>query len=135
MFSFETNVRVRYAETDQMGYVYHSNYLDYYEVARTEALRSLGLPYKELESQGCMLPVLEVRTKFVKPGRYDDLLRVKVMLKEAPGVRLRFDYEVYREDDTLINIGFSTLVFVDMKTGKPMDPPSLVKEVFEPFFC
>ena len=134
MYSFETKVRVRYAETDQMGYVYHSNYLDYYEVARTEALRSLNLPYKLLEAEGCMLPVLEVRTKFIKPGRYDDLLTIKVILKEKPNIRIKFEYEVYKENGDLINIGFSTLVFVDMKTAKPIIAPLKVQEVFDVFF-
>ncbi|MCG8476646.1 MAG: acyl-CoA thioesterase [Cytophagales bacterium] len=134
MFTFETSVRVRYAETDQMGYVYYGNYSMYYEVARTDALRSLGLTYKELEAQGVMLPVLQLNCKYIRPGKYDDLLRIRVVMQEMPTKRIKFDYEVFREDDTLINIGSTTLVFVDMKTAKPTEAPDHVKELFMPFF-
>lgn len=128
MFQAEIQVRVRYSETDQMGYVYYGNYAAYYEVARTEAFRSLGMNYKEMEKAGVMMPVLDLRCKFIRPARYDDLLTVKVMLPHQPhGSRIKFEYEVYNEAKELLNVGETTLVFVDMRSGKPTGiPESLV---------
>ncbi|BDD11247.1 thioesterase [Fulvitalea axinellae] len=134
MFVYERKIRVRYAETDQMGYVYHANYLAYFEEARTEALRDLGLAYRDMERQGVMLPVLEANVKYIRPARYDDLLTVKVIMRELPGVRLKFEYEVYKEDGTKINLGRTTLVFVDMRTGKPTEAPENILKLFYPFF-
>ncbi|BDD00036.1 thioesterase family protein [Persicobacter psychrovividus] len=134
MFTYETQIRVRYAETDQMGYMYYGNYATYYEVARTEALRSLGATYKEMEKQGVMLPVLELHNKFIRPAHYDDLLTVKTMIKELPGMRITFFYEVTNESGTLINHGKTTLVFVKMATGKPTLPPEPIMNLFKPYF-
>ncbi|GJM62022.1 MULTISPECIES: acyl-CoA thioesterase [Persicobacter] len=135
MFTYETQIRVRYADTDQMGYMYYGNYATYYEVCRTEALRSLGLNYREMEKQGVMLPVLELHNKFIRPAHYDDLLTVKTMIKTLPdGMRITFFYEVINEAGTLINHGKTTLVFVDMKTGKPTIAPKEIVEVLQPFF-
>ncbi|BDD05988.1 acyl-CoA thioesterase [Aureibacter tunicatorum] len=130
MFVYDHHLRVRYAETDQMSYVYYGNYAMYYDIARTEALRSLGISYKELEDNGVMLPVLENYSKYIKPAKYDDVLLIKVILKELPGIKIRFEYELYREENILINKGFSTLVFVDMETGRPMKAPESVIERF-----
>ena len=123
MFIFETKVRVRYAETDQMGYVYYGNYAAYYEVGRVEMLRSLGLSYKSLEASGIMMPVLEMCSKFLKPARYDEEIIVKIYLKEKPGIRIRFEYELFNEEGELINTAETKLVFVDMKRNKPCKPP------------
>ena len=117
-----------------MGYVYYGNYATYYEVGRVECLRSLGLPYKELEDQGILMPVLENRSKYIKPGKYDDLLSIKVMIPTLPGVRIKFEYEVYNQDDVLINIGETTLVFIDAKTGKPTRLPNAFIELMKPYF-
>lgn len=123
MFIFETKVRVRYAETDQMGYVYYGNYAAYYEVGRVEMLRSLGLSYKALEAGGIMMPVLEMCSKFLKPAKYDEEITVKIYLREKPGIRIRFEYELFNEDGALINTAETKLVFVDMKRNKPCKPP------------
>jgi acyl-CoA thioester hydrolase len=135
MFIAESFIRVRYAETDQMGYVYYGNYASYYEVARTEALRKLGISYKSLEEQeGVMLPVLENYTKYLKPALYDDLLRIVVKIPERPGVRIRFEYEVYNEENTLLNIGHTVLVFVKKEGGRPCPIPARMMDLLEPYY-
>lgn len=118
MFVFDHKIRVRYAETDQMGYVYYGNYAAFYEVARTEMLRQTGISYKELEEMGVMLPVIELHTKYFQPARYDDLITIRTTIRERPGVRIKFEYEVFNEQGELLNTGMTQLVFVDMqKTG------------------
>ena len=134
MISFETKIRVRYAETDQMGYVYYGNYATYYEVARVEFLRSLGFIYKLLETQGVMMPVLENKSKFIRPAKYDDLLTIKVNLKQLPVNRMTFDYEIFNEHKKLINIGETVLAFVDMKNGKACNAPESILSLLEPLF-
>jgi len=127
MFLSETKLRVRYAETDQMGYVYYGNYPQYYEVGRVETMRALGMSYKRLEDNGIMLPVANLSIKYIKPAHYDDLLTIKTTIKTIPKVRIEFDYEIFNEKDQLLNMGSTTLVFVDIKTGKPtMAPDELV---------
>lgn len=134
MYSATTQIRVRYAETDQMGYVYYGNYAMYYEVARVEVLRQLGFAYKNLEDMGVMMPVLNLNTQFKKPGLYDEVLTIKVTIPEMPAVKMKFTYEITNEDHELINIGETTLFFANTKTGKPVRIPELMKELFEPFF-
>ncbi|WP_353126442.1 acyl-CoA thioesterase [Parapedobacter pyrenivorans] len=123
MYTFETKVRVRYAETDQMGYVYYGNYATFYEVGRVELFRSLGFSYKALEESGIMLPVMELHSRFLKPARYDEEITVKVYLKEKPSVKIRFDYDLFNQGGELLNSGSTTLVFVDMKRNKPCMAP------------
>lgn len=134
MYTSETHIRVRYGETDQMGYVYYGNYAMYYEVARVESLRQLGFSYKELEQMGVMLPVLENHTKYFAPALYDDLLRIKTTIREKPGVRIRFHYEIYNADSKLINEGETLLVFVNKTNGKPCRPPEVFQNLLDPFF-
>ncbi|WP_116789122.1 acyl-CoA thioesterase [Flavobacterium psychrotrophum] len=124
----EFKVRVRYAETDQMGVVYHGNYAQYFEMGRVEWLRNLGISYKSMEEAGIMLPVVSLTMNYKKPARYDDLLSVKTILKKQDGVKIEFDYEIYNEKQELLTTGYSMLVFVDMKTGRPTSPPQYVKE-------
>jgi acyl-CoA thioester hydrolase len=134
MFSFSVPVRVRYADTDQMGFVYYGHYARYFEIGRVEALRSLGISYKELESQGVMMPVLENYSKFLKPAHYDDLLSIQVMIKEKPGTRIRFDYEITNQDGLLIHTGYTVLVFVSAETRNVVPFPEVVKTALESFF-
>ncbi|WP_028297232.1 acyl-CoA thioesterase [Olivibacter sitiensis] len=134
MFVFETSIRVRYGETDQMGYMYYGNYAEYYEVARTEMMRSLGTSYSAMEQNKVMLPVIELHCKYIKPAHYDELLRVRVILKEMPKVRMRFEYEVYNPKDELINTGETTLVFVDMMKNKPCLCPADFASMLKPYF-
>jgi len=134
MFSTQIQLRVRYAETDQMGYVYYGNYATYYEVARVEALRSIGFNYRELEDQGIMLPVLENHSEFLFPGKYDDLLTINVSLKEMPGVRITFYYEFKNESGKIIHKGKTLLAFVKKPEGRPCRPPAHLQELLKPFF-
>ncbi len=134
MYSSETTVRVRYAETDQMGYVYYGNYAMYYEVGRVESLRHLGLTYKALEGMGIMMPVLENHSRYKAPARYDELLTVKTTIKELPGVRITFYYEIFNEEKKLVNEGQTQLVFIDMKSNRPCKAPEAMLQVLSPFF-
>jgi acyl-CoA thioester hydrolase len=134
MLQHETKLRVRYGETDQMGYMYYGNYAEYYEVGRVEMLRSLGMTYKAMEASGVIMPVLELRCKYIKPALYDELITMKVMLREMPGVRIRFDYELYNEAGELINIGETTLVFVDLEKKRPRMPADEFLNRLRPFF-
>lgn len=135
MFQSEIQVRVRYSETDQMGYVYYGNFAAFYEVARTEAFRSLGINYKEMEKAGVMMPVLDLSCKYIRPARYDDLLTVKVIIPHKPhGTRIKFEYEVYNEAKELLNIGETTLVFVDMRSAKPTSIPDSLVSVLEGYY-
>jgi acyl-CoA thioester hydrolase len=134
MFSQEIQLRVRYADTDQMGYAYYGNYAMYYEVARTEVFRNLGLPYKETEAQGLLMPVLENHSYYHAPAYYDDLLTVKVMIKELPKVKIRFDYEFYNQHQELIHTGNTLLVFLNNITRKPCRVPAPFLEKIAPYF-
>ena len=134
MYKSETTVRVRYAETDRMGYVYYGNYSQYYEVGRVEALRSLGYPYKKLEDSGIMLPVLQFSIKYFKPAFYDDLLTVVTIINEVPSTRIHFEYEIYNQQNEILNKGDTTLVFVSIETGKPCKPPLDFLNTIENFF-
>ncbi len=134
MYHHEIEIRVRYGETDQMGYVYYGNYAMYYEVARVESLRNLGFAYKDLEADGIMLPVLENHSYFIAAAKYDDLLTIKIIVPEKPGVKIGFSYEITNENDILINKGSTILAFVNMKTGKPCRPPEVMQKLFNPFF-
>ena len=134
MYQSETSVRVRYGETDQMAYVYYGNYAMYYEVARVESLRRLGVTYKELEASGVMMPVLENHSRFLMAARYDELLRIMVTIRERPTVRIKFEYEIFNEENKLIHQGETLLAFVDTKTGRPCRPPEMMMNVLDPFF-
>lgn len=128
MRNFDINVRIRYAETDQMGVVYHGNYAQFFEMGRVEWLRNLGISYKWMEENGVMLPVVALNMNYKKPARYDDLLTIRTIFKSQTSVKIEFDYEIYNEKNELLTIGYSMLVFVDMKTGKPILPPEYVTE-------
>lgn len=126
-----TKIRVRYGETDQMGVVYHGSFTEYFEVGRVEWLRELGVSYKKMEEQGVMLPVVNLNINYKKPAKYDELLTVITKLRVKPTVKIIFDYEVYDEADNLISTAETTLVFVNMKTGKPIMCPNSILERLE----
>jgi acyl-CoA thioester hydrolase len=134
MYISETTVRVRYAETDKMGYVYYGNYTQYYEVGRVEALRSLGTSYKEMEDNGVMLPVYTCNLKYMKPALYDDLLIIKTTIKELPTLKITFDYEIYNQKNELLNVGNTTLVFINMQTNKPCRAPESFIDRIKKYF-
>ncbi|MFD2872286.1 acyl-CoA thioesterase [Mucilaginibacter ximonensis] len=134
MFENSTKIRVRYGETDQMGYMYYGNYAEFYEVGRVEMLRSLGLTYRGMEESGIMMPVLEMKCKYLKPARYDEEITVKVIMDKMPGVKIHFRYELFNEKDELIHQGETLLVFVNMATGRPCLPSADFLEKLKPFF-
>lgn len=134
MYVAETQVRVRYAETDQMGYAYYGNYATYYEVGRVEALRQLGFQYKEMEENGIMMPVTDLKCKFLKPARYDELITIRVIIKALPSVRMYFYYEVLDADGNKLNEGETTLVFINMSTNRPCKAPVYLLEKLSPYF-
>lgn len=134
MYQSEIQIRVRYAETDQMGYVYYGNYASYFEVARVETLRNLGFSYKAIEESGIILPVLSYSVKYIKPAYYDDLLTIKVRIIEVPMARIKFDYETYNEKDELINVADTTLVFINKSTNKPCAAPAEFILALKKFF-
>jgi len=122
MIQSRVQVTVRYAETDMMGIVYHANYLPWFEVARTALLREQGFPYRQLETDGYRIPVLEVAAKFVRPALYDDTLTIVATMKEKPLLRIRLEYEVFRGEE-LLATGHSSHAFCDLH-GRPTRPPS-----------
>ncbi|RZK58154.1 MAG: acyl-CoA thioesterase [Pedobacter sp.] len=125
MFVFESKVKVRYVETDQMGVVHHSNYAQYYEVARTECFEACsGMTYETMEAEGVMLPILEMQSKFLKPALYNQTLTIKSIVKDKPSIKLTVDYEIYNEAHELINTGKTVLVFVNKVTRRPCQPPA-----------
>ena len=126
MYYFDTEIRVRYGETDQMGFVYYGFYAQYYEIGRVELLRSLGISYKEIESSGYALPVVSMQTNYKAPALYDDILTVRTIIKTKPLSKIIFDYEIYNIQKKLINTAQVVLVFVDMKTKKPCLAPKIV---------
>ena len=128
MKAHETQIRVRYGETDQMGVVYHGNYAQYLEVARVEWLRSIDISYKKMEEEGVMLPVVNLNINFKKPALYDEVITIKTKLREKPTVKIIIDQELYNEKDQLIANSSITLVFVDMKTKRPINCPDYLLE-------
>lgn len=130
MREHQIETRVRYAETDQMGVVYHGNYAQYFEMGRVEWLRNTGISYKFMEENGIMLPVVSLTMNYKKPARYDDLLTIKTIMKKLSSVKIEFDYEILNEKHELLTTGNSILVFVDMKTGKPTAPPDYILNLF-----
>ena len=131
----ETLIRVRYAETDQMGYVYYGNYSTYYEIGRVEALRQLGLSYKTLEEEeGIIMPVLENYSKYIRPAFYDEELRMVVRIPEKPSLRITFTYELFNQKDSLIHTGKTVLVFVSKQSGKPCRIPERMMQLLAPFY-
>lgn len=118
-----TQTRIRYSETDQMGVVYHGNYAQFFELGRTEWLRSLEVTYKDMEIKGIMLPVISINFNFIKSALYDDVLTIKTILKKKPMVKIEFDYEIVNQKDELICTGSSVLAFMNSKTMKPTRCP------------
>ncbi len=127
----QIQIRVRYSETDQMRVVHHGNYAQYFEIGRVEWLRNKGISYKWMEENGIMLPVVSLTMNYRKPARYDELLTLKTILKNKTSVKIEFEYELYNESDELLTTGNSILVFVDMKTGRPVAPPEYISAILE----
>lgn len=134
MYSFDYDYRIRYADIDQMGYMYYGNYAKLYEIGRVEALRSLGLRYRDLEETGIIMPVYENKSRFISPAKYDDLVTIRVIIKALPKVRIIFHYEIYDEQQTLLHTGETTLVFVKTSNNRITTCPEEITSRLLPFF-
>ena len=135
MFTTETSIRIHYALTDQMGIVYHGHYAQFYEIGRTEAIRSLGYTYKDIEALGIFMPVVDIHSKFLRPAKYDDLITVKTTLKEMPvHHKIIFHSEIYNRLNQLLNVGDVTLYFMEAKTMRRCEMPAQLKEELLKYF-
>lgn len=132
-FSHQTKIRVRYGETDQMGYCYYGNYAQYFEVGRVEALRDLGMSYRAMEESGIMLPVSDFQVKYKQPALYDDELTIVTKIVALEGCRLFFEYEIRNEKEACISTASTTLVFVSKENMRPTPPPSNFIELLHNF--
>lgn len=132
-FKSRTTLRVRYGETDQMGYCYYGNYAQYFEVGRVEALRDVGMSYKSLEDQGVMLPVADFQVSYKVPAKYDDALTIITHINEVKGPRLIFDYTIINEEGKTVATATTVLVFVSKETMRPIAPPAAFVKLMSPF--
>ena len=135
MFSHDFQKRVRYGETDQMGYLYYGHYPAYYEIGRVEMLRSLGLAYKSLEEDHqVMMPVMSLNMRFVRPARYDENLTIRTTLRKMPDKHIIFHVDIFNEAGRLVNGGVVKLCFVHMKTNKTVPIPEVLAKKLRPFY-
>lgn len=135
MFITETQIRIHYALTDQMGVVYHGHYAQFYEIGRAEAIRQLGYSYKDIEAMGIIMPVVNIHSKFLRPAKYDDLITVKTTLQELPlHHKVIFHSEIYNEKDELLNIGDVTLYFMEVNGMKRCNMPEALKDKLAQYF-
>ncbi len=135
MYTTETQIRIHYALTDQMGVVYHGHYAQFYEIGRAEAIRCLGYTYKDIENMGIIMPVVEIHSKFLRPAKYDDLLTVTTTLKELPtDHKILFHHKIYNEIDELLNNGEVTLFFLEAKTMTKTMMPTTLSEKIQGYF-
>lgn len=134
-FKQSTILRVRYGETDQMGYCYYGNYAEYFEVGRVEALRTIGMSYRNLEESGIMLPVSEFHVYYLAPAKYDDELTIETRITSINGVRISFEYEITNSDNKTVSKASTTLVFVNKSTMKPTQAPENFIKLLEPYAC
>lgn len=132
-FYHETQIRIRYSETDKMGYSYYGNYPTFFEVGRTEFLRELGITYKELEDMGYMLPISSLSIKYLKPAVYDDLITIRTYLKYLHPIKVEFDYEILNEKGELLTTGNTLLVFISSKTRRPTKAPDFYMQTIKKF--
>lgn len=134
MFTYEHKIRVRYGDTDQMGYVYYGNYGYYYEQARSEAMRHLGLTYKQIEDAGTMMPITRMNIKYIRPAHYDELLTIKTYVPTRPHRLITFTYEVFNEAGVLINEGETQLIFIDALTRKVKSAPAILVDKMAAYY-
>lgn len=135
MFSFDTQLRVRYADTDQMQVVYHAKLIEYFEVGRTDAIRSLGITYKQIEESGIIMPIVRVECNYLRPARYDELLTIRTMLSELPkDHRIEFDQEIYNEDNKLLCKAKILLYFLDKESNSRKEIPGVLTSKLSSFF-
>ncbi|MBT8270028.1 MAG: acyl-CoA thioesterase [Bacteroidia bacterium] len=131
MFPNKIQIRVRYGETDQMGVVYHGNYVQYLEMGRIEWLRQFGISYKKMEENGIKLPVISIGVNYKKSAAYDDLITVVTRLKKTPSIKIEFEYEILNDKGDLLTEAETTLAFIDMHTNKPIRCPQYLLDQLE----
>ncbi len=135
MLSYKTIIRVRYADTDKMEFVYNGKYLEYFEVGRTELLRSVGLPYSHLEKQGYQLPLIQAHVNYKNAAHYDDLLEIESVLNEIRSAKVHIDYIIrIKDSQTVIATGYTDHMFIKADTKKPTRPPKIYIDALLPFF-
>jgi len=135
MLKNTTSIRVRYADTDKMQFVYNGKYLEYFEVGRTELLRSCGLAYSEVEKHGYQLPLIEAGVKYFSPGRYDDVLNIEASVKELYTPKVHIEYRITREGtEELIAEGFTTHIFINEETKRAVKPPKIYIDALRQYF-
>ena len=135
MYTTETQIRIHYALTDQMGVVYHGHYAQFYEIGRGESIRVLGYSYKDIEAMGIIMPVVDIHSRFLRPAKYDDLITVKTTLRELPNShKIIFHSDIYNEQDELLNTGDVTLYFMEASTMKRCNMPEALREKLMGYF-
>jgi acyl-CoA thioester hydrolase len=134
MISSDVKYRVIYRDTDKMGVVYHANYIVFYEIARNEMFRNLGIPYSELEKMGIVTPIVEIESKYKAPAYYDDLLTIRATIKELPVAKIDVEYEVFNEEGRLLNVGRTRLGYVNMERMRPCRAPQELIERLSQYF-
>ncbi len=135
MFVTETQIRIHYALTDQMGIVYYGHYAQFYEIGRTESIRQIGFTYKEIEDMGTIMPVVDMHSRFLRPAKYDDLITVKTLVKEMPvNSKIVFHSEIYNAKNELLNTGETTLFFINAISMKRCEMPSALKQKLLHYF-
>jgi len=135
MYTTETQIRIHYALTDQMGVVYHGHYAQFYEIGRGESIRVLGYSYKDIEAMGIIMPVVDIHSRFLRPAKYDDLITVKTTLRELPNShKIIFHSDIYNEQDELLNTGDVTLYFMEASTMNRCNMPEALREKLVGYF-
>lgn len=134
MINGEIKLRVRYSDTDQMGYVYYGRYASYYEIARVELFRSLGFSYKKLEEDGIGMPVIDMETKYILPIKYDERIKIKTIIENLPLSRICFKYEIYNQNNKLANTAITTLTFINLTNKKPVRMPVKLLDIIKSYF-
>jgi len=134
MYVHETKIRIRYGETDQMGYVYYGRYAEFFEIGRTELIRAAGMTYRDLENQGILLPVTRMEVKYIRPVGYDEEITIRTTLKKMPSAKITFHYQIFNESGEMVNEALCDLVFTSSETRRPVRPPKKLMETLQPFF-
>jgi acyl-CoA thioester hydrolase len=134
MITGEIKLRVRYSDTDQMGYVYYGRYAIFYEIARVELFRSLGFSYKKLEEEGIGMPVIDMETKYILPIKYDEQIKINTTIENLPSSKISFKYEVYNQNNELANTANTTLTFINLINKKPVRMPAELLDIIKSNF-
>ena len=123
------DIRVRYSDTDQMGYLYYSRYANFYEIARVELFRKLGFTHSQLEEEGIGMPVIQMETKFIIPAKYDEIIKINIQIKKIPSAKILFHYRLYNKKSNLINTSTTLLTFIDLQTKKAVRTPKKLLKI------